>query len=59
MSQQEIDIAVAAVTGESVELVHELGFGLADPAVTRFDPEPFQPQVYDWDFMAAVPWPLG
>ena len=58
MSQQELEMAVAAATGESVAVIHELGFGLADPKDTRFDPEPSHPQVFDWDREVAVPWPI-
>jgi hypothetical protein len=58
MRQSELEIAVAAATGESVELIHRLGFGIADPLDTSFDPEPMRPQVFDWDEMAPVPLPL-
>jgi|tagenome__1003787_1003787.scaffolds.fasta_scaffold20888964_1 hypothetical protein len=40
MTQSEINQAVAMATGESVLLVQELGFGIADPLDVEFDPEP-------------------
>jgi hypothetical protein len=58
MSQQELEVAVAAATGESLALIHELGFGLANPVNPQSDPEPYWPQVFDWDCRAAVFWPL-
>jgi hypothetical protein len=41
MTQAEITRAVARVTGESTRTIAELGFGIADPAVVDFDPEPY------------------
>jgi hypothetical protein len=58
MSQQEIDQAVASVTGESVGLVHNLGFSIADPLEVAFDPEPRRPFMLDWDSMSPVELPM-
>jgi hypothetical protein len=44
MSQADLNQAVAAATGESVELIERQGFGLVDVPV--FDREPL---VFDWD----------
>lgn len=57
MTQTEIDTAVATVTGESVAMIHHLGFGLADPMEVEFDPEPRSPLVLDWDTGSAAYWP--
>ena len=57
MSQKEIDQAVANATGENVGLIHDLGFGIADPFEVSFDPEPRSPFVFDWDSMSAAEWP--
>jgi hypothetical protein len=57
MTQYEIDTAVARATGESVAVIHDRGFGLADPVDVRFDPEPRRPLVFDWDARAAADWP--
>lgn len=51
MTQLEIDEAVATATGECVSLIHDLGFGIADPIDVDFDPEPRRPLVLDWDTM--------
>jgi hypothetical protein len=59
MSQREIDEAVATATGESVELIHDRGFGIADPLEVNYDPEPRAPWVFDWDCMAATEWPYS
>jgi hypothetical protein len=56
MSQNELDLAVARATGESVALIHDRGFGLADPGEVEFDPEPRRPLVLDWDTMLACEW---
>ena len=56
MTQCEIDEAVASVTGESVSLINERGFGIADPFDVGFDPEPRRPLVLDWDDRSAVYW---
>jgi hypothetical protein len=39
MTQQDIDKAVAAVTGESQLLIHDRGFCIADPFDVAYDPE--------------------
>lgn len=54
MTQHDIDEAVAAATGESISLVHDRGFGIADPLDVNFDPEPRRPLVFDWDSMAPA-----
>jgi hypothetical protein len=58
MSQQDIDQAVATVTGENIGLIHNLGFSLADPLEVNFDPEPRGPLMLDWDSMSPAEWPL-
>ena len=40
------DESVAAVTGESVSLIQNRGFGIADPFDVSFDPEPRLPLVF-------------
>jgi hypothetical protein len=57
MCQKDIDQAVADVTGENIGLIHDLGFGIADPLDVCFDPEPRRPMVFDWDSMSAGEWP--
>lgn len=57
MGQQEIDQAVANVTGESLGRVRTMGFSIADPFEAQFDPEPRQPLVLDWDSMGPIDWP--
>jgi hypothetical protein len=57
MTQQDIDEAVAMATGESVAVINDRGFGIADPLDVHFDPEPRQPLILDWDSMAAVECP--
>ena len=51
MTQHEIDRAVSAATGETVAEIKHLGFGLADPDVVSFDPEPehLEDKFIDWD----------
>lgn len=58
MSQREIDQAVANATGENVDLIHDLGFGIADLLDVNHDPEPRRPFVLDWDSMSPAEWPL-
>jgi hypothetical protein len=43
--------AVARATGETLHEIRHRGFGLADPANVRFDPEPDQrhPRIVNWD----------
>ena len=55
MTQYEIDRAVADATGETIAEVKHLGFGLADPDVVNFDPEPqdLESKFIDWD--AVIP----
>ena len=57
MTQHDIDAAVATATGESLSLIHDRGFGIADPLDVHFDPEPRRPLVLDWDSMSPVHWP--
>jgi len=40
MTQHELDSAVALATGEDIDEIQYLGFSLADPDDTDFDPEP-------------------
>jgi hypothetical protein len=56
MTQQQIDRAVAKVTGESLCEIRLRGFSIADPAEVAFDPEPdnLPPQVFDWDEFEEV-----
>ena len=51
MTQRDLDLAVARVTGENVCEIHRRGFSLADPLDVDFDPEPndLPPQSVDWD----------
>jgi hypothetical protein len=53
MTQRQLNIAVAHVTGESRRCIADLGFNLADPLVAAYDPEPyFDPEFdsyLDWD----------
>lgn len=51
MTQVEIDEAVAQVTGESIAVIHDRGFGIADPLDVDFDPEPRGPLMIDWETM--------
>ena len=50
-SQQEIDWAVAAATGEELHVIRSHGFSLIDLESDYFDPEPdwLPPQTVDWD----------
>jgi hypothetical protein len=57
MTQQDIDKAVASVTGESQLLIHDRGFCIADPFDVAYDPEPRRPLVLDWDSMRPASWP--
>ena len=51
MTQNQIDQAVSIATGESLCDVRRIGFSIADPNETNFDPEPDDrpPMVVDWD----------
>ena len=55
MTQHEIDCAVSVATGETVAEVKRLGFGLADPDVVCFDPQPefLEDKFIDWDEVRA------
>ena len=53
MTQAQLDRAVAAATGESRRTIGQLGFSLADPLQTQFDPEPSDvARFLDWDRVA-------
>jgi len=56
MTQIEIDRAVAARTGESLSEIRRLGFGIADPSLAEYDPEPSSrpPLVIDWDCVYPI-----
>ena len=56
MQQEEINLAVAHTTGESLMEIERLGFTLADPTVVEYDPEPLTrwPLVIDWDRYAET-----
>ena len=51
MTQLELELAVAALTGEDVNEINQRGFNLVDPLLIDFDPEPnnLSPQIVDWD----------
>ena len=57
MTQHELDTAVAATTGEHLSLIHDRGFGIADPFDTNYDPEPRRPLMLDWDNLCPADWP--
>jgi hypothetical protein len=46
MNQQELDKAVVIATGESLALIQNRGFGIADPMYVNYDPEPRRPLVF-------------
>jgi len=51
MTQQDLDRAVSAATGEELREIRRRGFSIVDPADVDFDPEPddLPAQVIDWD----------
>lgn len=51
MTQNEIENAVAEITGEDIHVIVHRGYNLFDPFDTDFDPEPDDrpPLVLDWD----------
>ena len=57
MTQNELNRAVANVTGESVRTIAHLGFGIADPEQVDFDLEPYgcdpESKALDWDALDA------
>jgi hypothetical protein len=57
MTQLDLNVAVAQATGETLAVVDEFGFHLADPLDVHYDPEPRGPLTFDWDSMSAVEWP--
>lgn len=50
-NQDDLDCAVASVTGEDLRFIRRHGFSLVDPHNANFDPEPdlLPPQFIDWD----------
>jgi hypothetical protein len=57
MSQSDLNEMVARATGESLSVVDQLGFHLADPLEVNSDPEPRRPLMVDWDSMSPADWP--
>jgi hypothetical protein len=57
MTQRELDDAVAKATGESVAMIRDRGFGIANSFDVDHDPEPRRPLVFDWDSMSPARWP--
>ena len=55
MTQAELNRAVARATGETVRTVANRGFGIADPDIAAFDPEPndIESKTVDWDALDA------
>lgn len=55
MTQVELNHAVARATGETFDTVVRMGFGIADPAIVRHDPEPScrRPRIVHWDRLDA------
>ena len=51
MTQRDLDLAVAAATGEERSEIGRRGFSLVEPTNVNFDPEPdhLPAQVLDWD----------
>jgi hypothetical protein len=54
MTQQDIDEAVAAATGESITLINDRGFGIADSLDVHFDPGEYVDHVVRY-----VPYAIG
>ncbi|HBO44914.1 MAG TPA: hypothetical protein DD670_13495 [Planctomycetaceae bacterium] len=60
MTQRDLNRAVARATGESPCVISRFGFGIADPAIVAFDPEPYdqrdtQDKHLDWEVLADSP----
>ena len=55
MTQNDLNRAVARATGETVRTIAHRGFGIADPDIVAFDPEPsdFESKTVDWDALDA------
>ncbi len=55
MTQNDLNRAVARATGETVCTVANRGFGIADPDIVTFDPEPsdIESKTVDWDALDA------
>jgi len=54
MTQHQLHRAVARATGESLATIRSLGFGIADPDVVCYDPEPSRrPRIVNWDQLDA------
>ncbi|WP_339749660.1 hypothetical protein [uncultured Rubinisphaera sp.] len=51
MTQDDLDTAVAFVTGEDLQEIRRRGFSLTDPFTVDFETEPneFRPTHIDWD----------
>ena len=51
MTQSQLERLVARKTGDELDTIRRLGFGLAELSPEEFDPEapPALPQVVDWD----------
>ena len=58
MSQDEIDRAVAKVTGENLGIIKSRGFSIADILDVNIEPESRGPLLLDWDAMLPAEWPL-
>ena len=54
MTQQQLELAVARATGETLAVIRRRGFGLLDPPQVTFEPVEveFGPHVVDWDELA-------
>ena len=59
MTQQQLDLAVARATGESLREIRSRGFSIADPSDVAFDPEPdnLPPKFIDWDELEGIEQP--
>ena len=55
MTQNDLNRAVARATGETIRTVTHRGFGIADPDIVGFDPEPndIESKTVDWDALDA------
>jgi hypothetical protein len=51
MTQSEIDVRVAAVTGETIAEIEHRGFSIVDFEQVTHDPEPRGPLALNWDTM--------
>jgi len=53
----DVSVRRARDTGESLGVIHDRGFGTADPFEVEYDPEPRRPLVLDWDSMRPGEFP--